>query len=282
MSDSPSEHGFTSVDSQDDPQRLVRCLDLLHKEPFYVSYKARLVELLGPQPRGIYLDIGAGTSDDARALADKTRACVVAIDHSAVLMLEASRRGLGTVLIGSAAALPFPAGTFDGCWSDRTFQHLSDPERALDEMIRVTRPSGRLVVVDPDYGTQVMEFPDQELAGRVLRFRAERGLRNGMLAHRMADVFVAHGLSDVHVEERRLIVRDATAVDNVLGLRTWAGSAQPYGYLTKSEVATWERLFDDVVAAGRFLWSVTFFLTAGTRPPASKSRMTKPCATTPP
>ena len=169
-------------------------------------------------------------------------------------------------VVGSAELLPFAAGIFDGAWADRTFQHLADPGRALDEMIRVTKLAGRLVVVDPDYGTQEMEFPDSELARRVLRYRAERGLRNGTLAHSMDGMFRDRGLSDVRVEQMKLIVRDATAVDNVLGLRTWAGSAQSQGYLTPTEVGTWERLFDETVEAGRFLWSVTFFLTAGTKP----------------
>jgi SAM-dependent methyltransferase len=266
MRDRRGEHGFTSVDSQSDPQFWVRCLDTLHKEPFYISYKARLVELLGPQSGRRYLDVGAGTGNDARAVAKNAHATVVALDHSEAMMREAARRGLDMAVVGSAERLPFAAGAFDGAWADRTFQHLADPGGALDELIRVTKPSGRIVVVDPDYGTQEMESPDSELAERVLRYRAERGLRNGTLAHRMHAMFTDHGLCEVHVEQMRLVVRDATAVDNVLGLRTWAGSAQSQGYLTESEVATWERMFDETVEAGRFQWSVVFFLTAGTKP----------------
>ena len=62
-----------------------------------------------------------------------------------------------------------------------------------------------------------------------------------------------------------LVVRDASTVDNVLGLRTWARSAQSQGYLCDSDVTRWERLFDETVAVGRFCWSVTFFLTTGTK-----------------
>jgi SAM-dependent methyltransferase len=260
------EHGFTSVDGQPDPQRWVQCLNKLHKEPFYISYKARLVELLAPRPGGMYLDVGAGTGADARAVAEQARALVVAVDQSEAMMREASRRGLDACVMASADALPFSGDVFDGSSADRTFQHLRDPGTALDEMIRVTKPCGRIVIVDPDYGTQMMEFPDQELAQRVFRFRADQGLCNGRLAHQMAGMFRDRGMQDVRAEEKKLVVRDAAAVDNVLGLRTWAGSAQARGYLTRSEVATWERLFDEAVAAGRFSWSVSFFLTVGTKP----------------
>lgn len=256
--------GFTAVDSQEDPQSCIRCLDTLRQEPFYVSYKRRVVELLGPRPGGVYLDVGAGTGDDARAVAKRIGGTVIAIDSSATMMSEAVRRGLGTSVVGDAAHLPFADNTFDGCWSDRTFQHLPDPAQALGEMLRVTKSGGRLVVVDPDYGTQVMEFPDQELARRVLRYRAERGLRNGTLAHRMPAMFADLGLAQVRAEEMTLVVRDHTAVDNVMGLRTWAGAARSAGYLSEKEVARWERLFDETVATGHFMWAVAFFLTAGT------------------
>lgn len=266
MSKKRTAHAFTAVDSQENPRSWVRVLDKLHREPFYVAYKTRVFELLKPQCGGTYLEIGAGTGDDARAVAKAVDATVFAIDISQTMMSEARRRGLQTSVVGDAAFLPFAESTFDGCWADRTFQHLADPEQALRETVRVTKPEGRIVAVDPDYATQVMESPDQELAHRVLRFRADCGLRNGTLAHRTPGMFVAFGLSDVRVEAMTLIVRDPAAVDNVMGLRTWARSAQKIGYLSEEDVIGWEALFDEIVAAGRFMYAVTFFLTAGGKP----------------
>ena len=63
-----------------------------------------------------------------------------------------------------------------------------------------------------------------------------------------------------------LVVRDPTAVDNVMGLRTWARSAQKIGYVSEEDVIRWEALFDGTVTAGRFMYAVTFFLTAGAKP----------------
>lgn len=265
MSEKHTEHVFTAVDAQDNPRACIRVLDTLRREPFYATYKARLLELVGVRPEGRYLDVGAGTGDDARATAMATGAVVVALDQSHTMMQEAVNRGLMNAVVGSAESLPFQDKAFDGCWADRTLQHLVDPARALREMLRVTRPGGRVVAVDPDYDTQVMEFPDQELARRVLRFRRDLGLRHGALAHRIPAMFAEVGLADAQTEARTLVVRDPTAVDNVIGLRTWARSAQPGGYLSEEDVRTWETLFDQTVAAGRFLYAVTFFLTVGTK-----------------
>src|ERR1700693_4934623 len=127
-------------------------------------------------------------------------------------------------------------------------------------MMRVTRLAGRIVVVDPDYDTQVMEFPDQELARRVLRFRADHGLRHGTRAHRMPAMFREAGLESVSGEPMTLMVRDPTAVDNVMGLRTWARSARSAGLLEAGDVTRWEELYDAAGAGGRFLYAGTLFI----------------------
>jgi SAM-dependent methyltransferase len=38
--------------------------------------------------------------------------------------------------------LPFADGTFDVCYSSNVLEHVSDPWRMADEMVRVTRPGG--------------------------------------------------------------------------------------------------------------------------------------------
>ena len=117
-----------------------------------------------------------------------------------------------------------------------------------------------------------MEFPDPVLAQQVLDFRAHHMLRNGTLAGQMTDLFVRAGFEDVSVEEMVLVVRDPGAVDNVMGLRSWARTAQGLGRLRDEEVRRWEALYDAVVADGRLLWSVTFFITSGRKPAVQDNR----------
>ena len=145
------------------------------------------------------------------------------------------------------------------------FQHLADPEAALAELTRVTKTGGRIVVVDPDYETQVVDVADQELARKVLRFRADRLLRNGTLAHRMGGLFVGAGLSEVSVEAATVVLRDPAALDNAMGLRDWAAIAHERGLLRAKDVEAWTQMIDHAIAEEQFLYSFTLFLTAGTR-----------------
>jgi SAM-dependent methyltransferase len=253
------QHGFTHVDDEPSPTAWVECLDKLHGEPFYREYKERVRAILAARRAGLYLEVGAGVGTDALAIGAKA----IGIDRSLTMCREARARGLTMAVAADAEAIPLRSGSVDGCWSDRTFQHLAHPERALDELIRVMKVGATIVVVDPDYGTQAMAFPDQDLARKVLDFRAHHALRNGTLAHRLVRSFAEAGLLDVSVEEKRLVVRDATSIDNVMGLRSWGRSALAEGTMSDAEVLRWESSYDEVVADGSFLWSVSFFITSG-------------------
>lgn len=261
-------HGFTSVDRQPDPQAWIGVLDTARREPAYQVYKARVGELLAPRPGQRLLEVGTGTGDDARALAERYAVAVTGVDSSQTMIDEARRRGLAEAHVADAAALPFDADAFDGSWADRTFQHLADPEAALAEMVRVTRPGGRILVVDPDYDTQVADVSDQELTRRVFRFRADHALRNGTLAHRAGGLFVRAGLVDVHVEAAPVVLRDPAGLDHAMGLRGWAAVAHERGHLEADAVRRWEDGVDAAAAAGHFLYAFTLFLTVGTAPAA--------------
>jgi SAM-dependent methyltransferase len=265
MAPEPPEHGFTAVDEQSDPSSWIEVLDEARREPAYAAYKLRVGELLHPTAGARYLEVGTGTGADALAFASRYSVEVVGVDLAHTMIDEARRRGLREAHVADAGSLPFDDAGFDGCWADRTFQHLAEPETALREMLRVTKPGGRLVVADPDYDTQVVDVPDLELARRVLRFRADHALRNGTLAHRMGGLFTRARVTDVSVEAMPVVLRDATALDNAMGLRSWASTASERGHLDVVHVAEWERMIDDAVSEGRFLYSFSIFVTAGSK-----------------
>lgn len=50
--------------------------------------------------------------------------------------------------VANAYAIPWPEESFDAVLSTFAFSAIPDGGRALDEMIRVTRPGGRVIIVD--------------------------------------------------------------------------------------------------------------------------------------
>ncbi|MGI3228528.1 methyltransferase domain-containing protein [Streptomyces sp. GTA36] len=261
-------HAFTAVDSQARPAELVEVLKRLTAEPFYGTYKQRLRNLLRARPGGRFLDVGAGGGDGALALSTESGAQVVGADSSLTMATAMKDAGLGHVVVADGHRLPFRDSCFDGACADRVLQHVEDPARVVAEMSRLVRPGGRVVLADPDYATQVLDIEDQHLAAQVLRFRAEVNLRNGTLAHRHAGMLAARALEEIAVEAHTLVVRDPTAVDNVMGLRSWAHTAAARGHLDTVDADRFVVQFDQAVHTGRFTYAVTFFVTSGTVPVA--------------
>lgn len=95
------------------------------------------------------LDVGCGAGALALALAPHVGA-VVGVDPVPELLALARERAPAnaTFVAGDGTALTFDDGTFDLTGTARTLHHVARPELVLAEMTRVTRPNGRLLVVD--------------------------------------------------------------------------------------------------------------------------------------
>jgi len=95
------------------------------------------------------LDSGCGAGAFAFALAPLVRE-VVGVDRSAELI--AAGRELApanvTLVQGDAEALPYDYGEFDLTGCLRVLHHAQRPELIVSELARVTRPGGRVLVVD--------------------------------------------------------------------------------------------------------------------------------------
>jgi SAM-dependent methyltransferase len=109
--------------------------------------------LLAPAPGALVLDVAAGAAHLGRALAPRA-AHVVALDLTPQ-MLEQGRRlaaaqGLGnmTFLNADATALPWAGQAFDLVACRLTLHQVGDPAAVVREMVRVTRPGGRIGITD--------------------------------------------------------------------------------------------------------------------------------------
>lgn len=76
---------------------------------------------------------------------------VIATDLSGVAVAKAQARGVDARQVDiDAGPLPFEDGQFDVVISDSQLEHRVDHHHALDEMARVLRPGGRLILLLPN------------------------------------------------------------------------------------------------------------------------------------
>ncbi|PLK27344.1 metalloregulator ArsR/SmtB family transcription factor [Novosphingobium sp. TH158] len=114
--------------------------------------EAALLETLG-LGIGALLDVGTGTGRIAQLLSPNA-AHVTALDKSPEMLRIARARlqhlpaGEVDLVQGDFSELPFAAGTFDTVTFHQVLHYAQDPGGALAEAARVTRPGGRIAVVD--------------------------------------------------------------------------------------------------------------------------------------
>ncbi|HEV1994652.1 MAG TPA: methyltransferase domain-containing protein [Candidatus Acidoferrum sp.] len=114
-------------------------------------------EAIGPVAGLRILEVACGRGGFVRELA-RAGAHVTGCDFSfAALRVgqhKLNRAGNGisaSLLQGDAQSLPLADDWFDLVVSCETIEHLPDPQIAVQEMHRVTRPSGKLFLTTPNY-----------------------------------------------------------------------------------------------------------------------------------
>jgi ubiquinone/menaquinone biosynthesis C-methylase UbiE len=272
MASSHPRDAFTDIDHSSDPAAFVQVLDTLSALDFIRAYKRRTFELLGVEPGASVLDLGCGTGEDAQELARLAwpRGRVVGADRSETVIAEARERVASTTLpvqfqVADAYDLPFPDATFDRCRADRVFHHLEHPDRALAELLRVTRPEGRVLLFDPDFETAIVDAPDRPVTRRLLNSFCD-GYRDGWMGRRLPGLFRDAGLTEIAVEPVMVLLTNLSQANAVLALEETVSRAEEAGAVSESAGIAWIEGLRAASETGRFFAAVSGFVVAGRKP----------------
>ncbi len=134
------------------------------------ALRGRVQQLLAPfDGTERALDSGCGAGALAFALAPFVER-VIGIDLSADLVAAGNELAPPNceLTVGDATALPFEYGSFDIAGCMRVLHHARRPELVVAELARVTRPGGRILLVDQ------LGFVDPVVSAETDRFETAR------------------------------------------------------------------------------------------------------------
>lgn len=121
--------------------------------PHPIITRKRLLGILDPAPGEQVLEIGPGTGYYTLPVAQRLRHGLLHVVDVQQEMLDHTLRRARAAGIANieptradAAALPYADDAFDAAFLVTVLGEIPAPERALGELARVLRPSGRLVV----------------------------------------------------------------------------------------------------------------------------------------
>jgi ubiquinone/menaquinone biosynthesis C-methylase UbiE len=230
-----------------------------------------MVELMGVAAGAHLLDVGSGTGDDVRALADVAGPSgrAVGVDVSEAMIAAArARGGPGEFVVGDAQDLPFPEGTFDACRSERLLAHVADSARAVGEMFRVVRPGGRVVSMEADFETFVVDAPERALTRRILNAWCDE-IRNGWIGRSLYASFRAHSGAATQVFPITLVLTSFDEANRFWTLEAHCDRMVRSGRLETAEAVRWIESLRQADRDGRFFCAVTGFVVVGQKPPAT-------------
>jgi SAM-dependent methyltransferase len=145
-----------------------------------------ILRAAGDRIHGEILENGCGVGMYLKQLAEDAAFAVgleIELDRAA----KACGRGL-SVVNGAGEELPFSASKFDLILSHEVLEHVTDDRRCLEEMVRLLKPGGRLVLFVPNRG-----YPF-ETHGIYLKGEYHFGNKFGVnyLPHRWRDKLAPH------------------------------------------------------------------------------------------
>jgi ubiquinone/menaquinone biosynthesis C-methylase UbiE len=233
---------------------------------------------------GRILDAGCGTGEIALRLAERhPGASVLGVDVLDVLLAVARDRAvhLAPRLAfenRSVFDLGLPAASFDLTVCRHVLHAIPEPERALAELVRVTRPGGWLHVIAEDYG--MVHFPLRRLDAQRFWFEAPRRFAEATgtdlhVGRRIHGLMRALGLEAIALD---YVVVDTLRVPRETFAAIWAAWRDGYaGAIGEHTSITREEAlahFDDQIATLRDPDSYAAWMVpvASARVPASARR----------
>lgn len=255
-------HAFTDLDREGSLAPYISALEIFDARPQLQELKALARAHI--HPGDTVLDVGCGFGLETLKLAPLVEpgGKVTGIDKSAAFIKEAQTRAAQArasidFQVGDAEAMAFEDDAFDVARAERVLVYLPDPKQALSEMRRVTRGGGTVTAIEPDFGTNSINFSDRALTRRILEHECDVNMPKGWLVRDMSWLMCDLGLTDVHIDTRIVIFPPGLGASYF----TQAGvSAEQAGVISAAELEAWTAGIEDLRQRGRLFSSVGYYL----------------------
>jgi arsenite methyltransferase len=163
-----------------------RKVEALYQTPEVIAQRRQVLKALDLIAGEKVLDVGCGPGllayEMAASVGRDGRVC--GIDTSEDMVAMARKRCADKAWTefqkADATELPYPDESFNAAVSTQVYEYVADIPAALTELYRVMRPGGRVLIMDTDYGSLVIQTKDEARMERVLSAWNEHFVHAGL------------------------------------------------------------------------------------------------------
>jgi ubiquinone/menaquinone biosynthesis C-methylase UbiE len=273
---------FHTIDQTNNPDFFIKFVDEGNSLETVQACKRIMSSLLNLQHDQSVLDVGCGTGDDVLSIAGVvggTTGYVVGVDSSEKMIAEARKRNHEKIMqaggggrrgteiklpvefyVGNANhQLDFSDNTFDCSRAERLLMHLDDPTKAISEMVRVTKPAGRIVVFDLDWDGIIINHNNRILTRKVIHLMCDN-IKNGWIGRQLPTLFKQAGLKNINTIAHTIIPHFNFFIQICNGMMK---NALQTGALTENEYNQMWSYLEKTNLDGSFLVAIPGFIVCG-------------------
>lgn len=248
---------------------------LAKAEAIFSPLKKLSYERMRITQKDCVLDVGCGAGTDVIQLAGRVGlgGQVAGFDHDRSMLSEASlkldREPLTKVVSyvqGRAVSLPFQANYFDSCRSERLFMHLLEPEHVLSEIVRVTKPGGRIVIIDTDWSSLSIDNPLPKVERVLSDYRIQHVLNNGYSGRSLYQQFRRQQLADIEVELFPVCLTDVDLFYFITMQQAIENQALADQVITQQELDDWRKALHQAAQKDCFFCSANVVMVSANKP----------------
>jgi ubiquinone/menaquinone biosynthesis C-methylase UbiE len=270
----PISSWLNGSDEAEKAKGIVKFLEERAQYPDQMQVNNSLRNVLSPQNGEHILEAGSGSGVLCRLMAHNLspRGHITGIDISPeIVKLSqdfARMENLNNLIkfeVGKASELSYPDGTFDGAFAARLLLYITNPLEVVAELIRVVKSGGRIVLMDWDFETLVVDHSNRELTRRIFHWRNDHKDGNNWSGRQLFRLLKLGGLKEITVFP---VVTTATDDNNSLTQSLWhaASGALEQEIITTKEHESWVSELKSSIKNQQYFASIVYFIVRGIVP----------------
>lgn len=242
--------GFQNVDESGEVDFFINYLRFIDSVPEFRAIKERNYKALGLKRGDKVLDAGCGIGFDTYRMSSivEDTGSVIGLDSSESMISIAQKnvpenlRNI-TYIQGDLKRLDFLDDTFDAVYVERVLQISPTPTEIIQELVRILKPGGTLVSIEPDWGTMAVDPGNRNIIRSLISYCTD-SFPDGWTGRKLFRYFSEFGM-DVQVEAEPVIMYDFPIINRAMNFDDFISRAIQAGQISESDA-------DELVEGFRF------------------------------